>query len=331
MLQKPKCPVIALEEHYWDKELAATPRVSSAIRTSPTGCSIPARSASRRWTRPVSTSRCCRMARRRRRSSPVPDAAAIRRAGQRPARRFRANESRPLRRLRALPTCDPAAAANELERTVTKKDFKGAMIHGLTNGLFLDAEVLADLRARREARRADLPASVDAASGGDGRLLQGLREGLPDGDPRRLGLHGRDRDAGDPPGALRRVRQVPEPQDHPRAPRRDPAVPGLAHRPVAVAARRQAARFRDIFCNHFYITTSGNFSNPALLCCVQEMGIDRIMFAIDWPFVPNQLGTEWVDTSRCARRTRSRSSAATPSGCCVCSDATRLTRPARYQ
>ena len=23
MLSKPKCPVIALEEHYWDKEIAA--------------------------------------------------------------------------------------------------------------------------------------------------------------------------------------------------------------------------------------------------------------------------------------------------------------------
>ena len=76
--------------------------------------------------------------------------------------------------------------------------------------------------------------------------------------------------------------------------------------------------FRDIFCNHFYITTSGNFSNPALLCCVQEMGIDRILFAIDWPFVPNKLGTDWIRTSRCARRTRSSCSAATPSGCCGC-------------
>jgi 2,3-dihydroxybenzoate decarboxylase len=52
--------------------------------------------------------------------------------------------------------------------------------------------------------------------------------------------------------------------------------------------------FRDVFCNHFYITTSGNFSNPALLCCVQELGIDRILFAIDWPFVPNKLGTDWI-------------------------------------
>ena len=24
MLNRPKCPVIALEEHYWDEELAAT-------------------------------------------------------------------------------------------------------------------------------------------------------------------------------------------------------------------------------------------------------------------------------------------------------------------
>src|SRR4029077_19820418 len=37
-----------------------------------------------------------------------------------------------------LPTSDPAAAADELERTVTKHGFKGAMIHGLANGQFLD-------------------------------------------------------------------------------------------------------------------------------------------------------------------------------------------------
>ena len=45
--------------------------------------------------------------------------------------------------------------------------------------------------------------------------------------------------------------------------------------------------FRDIFCKNFYVTTSGFFSNPALLCCVMEMGIDHILFAVDWPFVMN--------------------------------------------
>src|ERR1700722_15270848 len=38
----------------------------------------------------------------------------------------------------ALPSADPKGAADELERTVTKLGFKGAMIHGLTNGLFID-------------------------------------------------------------------------------------------------------------------------------------------------------------------------------------------------
>ena len=54
--------------------------------------------------------------------------------------------------------------------------------------------------------------------------------------------------------------------------------------------------FRDVFCHNFWITTSGNFSNPALLCCVMEMGIDRILFAIDWPFVPNPPGTRWMES-----------------------------------
>jgi 2,3-dihydroxybenzoate decarboxylase len=40
----------------------------------------------------------------------------------------------------ALPTADPAAAAHELERTVVQHGFKGAMIHGLTNGEFLDGK-----------------------------------------------------------------------------------------------------------------------------------------------------------------------------------------------
>src|ERR1700736_364959 len=37
-----------------------------------------------------------------------------------------------------LPTPDPAAAADELERAVTKLGFKGAMIMGLTHGRFMD-------------------------------------------------------------------------------------------------------------------------------------------------------------------------------------------------
>ena len=46
-------------------------------------------------------------------------------------------------------------------------------------------------------------------------------------------------------------------------------------------------RFADYFRDHFYVTTSGNFSQPALQCAIAELGVGRILFAVDWPFQPN--------------------------------------------
>jgi len=54
--------------------------------------------------------------------------------------------------------------------------------------------------------------------------------------------------------------------------------------------------FKDTFLKHFYITTSGHFSTPALLCAMLEMGIDRILFSVDWPFVENEPGMRWMET-----------------------------------
>ena len=54
--------------------------------------------------------------------------------------------------------------------------------------------------------------------------------------------------------------------------------------------------FRDTCCEHFYVTTSGFSSGPALLCCVMEMGIERILFSVDYPFVDNLAGTKWTQT-----------------------------------
>jgi 2,3-dihydroxybenzoate decarboxylase len=53
--------------------------------------------------------------------------------------------------------------------------------------------------------------------------------------------------------------------------------------------------FRGIFSSNFWLTTSGFFSDPALLCCVMEMGVDRILFAVDWPFViDNKPAVQWL-------------------------------------
>jgi 2,3-dihydroxybenzoate decarboxylase len=35
-----------------------------------------------------------------------------------------------------------------------------------------------------------------------------------------------------------------------------------------------------------------------------EMGIDRILFAVDWPFVANKPAVQWMGPFRCAMRTR---------------------------
>ena len=59
---------------------------------------------------------------------------------------------------------------------------------------------------------------------------------------------------------------------------------------------QKPVEFRDIFTAHFSITTSGFFSDPALLLCVQEMGVDRILFAVDYPFEANAPGPQWLAT-----------------------------------
>src|SRR6266487_3926901 len=56
----------------------------------------------------------------------------------------------------------PEAAADELERTVTTLGFKGAMVHGLTNGVFFDDERFWPIFARAQAL--DVPLYVHPAT-----------------------------------------------------------------------------------------------------------------------------------------------------------------------
>lgn len=46
---------------------------------------------------------------------------------------------------------------------------------------------------------------------------------------------------------------------------------------------------RDYFGDQVFITTSGHFSTPALICAMGEIGAQSIMFSIDYPFesIPN--------------------------------------------
>jgi predicted TIM-barrel fold metal-dependent hydrolase len=51
------------------------------------------------------------------------------------------------------------------------------------------------------------------------------------------------------------------------------------------------------FRKHFHLTTSGNYSTPALLNSMMEMGADRVMFSVDWPFESVEEGAAWFDNA----------------------------------
>jgi 2,3-dihydroxybenzoate decarboxylase len=207
----------------------------------------------------------------------------------------------------ALPTPDPKAAADELERTVTRLGFKGAMIHGLTNGLFIDDRRFWPILER--AAKLDVPLymhpsiphpavieayykdyierfptilraawgfTVETATQGIRLILSGVFDEYP-GLKIILGHLGEGL-----PMMLWRINMGFSRDSYQLA--------GATNEALSKAGKS----FRDYFCEHFYITTSGFFSNPALLCCVQELGIDRIMFSVDYPFVENRPGMEWL-------------------------------------
>ncbi|KAJ3998413.1 amidohydrolase 2 [Lentinula boryana] len=49
------------------------------------------------------------------------------------------------------------------------------------------------------------------------------------------------------------------------------------------------------FHTNLYETTSGNFATTLLQFHIKEIGLERIMFSIDYPFVDIPSGTTWVD------------------------------------
>jgi predicted TIM-barrel fold metal-dependent hydrolase len=196
----------------------------------------------------------------------------------------------------ALPTPDPKGAADELERCVTKLGFKGGMIHGLTNGLFIDDKKFWPIFERAQALDVPLymhpavphPAVIEAyykdyakshpmlIRAAWGFTVETATQGI------RLVLSGVF-------NAYPRVKII---LGH-----LGESLPFSLWRIDSAFAREEKSGkgFRDYFCEHFYITTSGNFSNPALLCCVMEMGVDRILFSVDYPFVANQPGVDWME------------------------------------
>jgi predicted TIM-barrel fold metal-dependent hydrolase len=193
-----------------------------------------------------------------------------------------------------LPTPDPGAAADELERAVGKLGFKGAMIMGLTQGRFMDDKQFRPIFERAAALDVPLyvhptsphPAVVDAyfkeypalAVAPLGFTLETLTHTV------RLVVSGLFDEY---PKLKIIVGHLGE------------TMPYLMWRTDYLVAERMSMprSFADYYRECFWLTTSGSFSNAALACAIAEMGADRIMFSVDWPFIPNALGRQWLDAA----------------------------------
>ncbi len=60
-----------------------------------------------------------------------------------------------------------------------------------------------------------------------------------------------------------------------------------------VGLRRPAS---DYLRENFYLTTSGNYHTPSLVGILLELGVDRLMFAADYPFEELEDGACWFET-----------------------------------
>jgi 2,3-dihydroxybenzoate decarboxylase len=191
-----------------------------------------------------------------------------------------------------LPTPDPKAAADELERAVAKLGFRGAMIMGLTQGHFMDHKRFRPIFERavgldvplyihptpphpavQEAYFKEYPVLAVAPLGftletltHTFRLIVG---GLFDEFPTLKIIVGHLGET----------------------------APYLLWRTDNILGERapMPRAFADYYREHFWLTTSGAFSDSALTCAIAEMGSERILFSVDWPFMDNRAGRTWMN------------------------------------
>jgi 2,3-dihydroxybenzoate decarboxylase len=78
---------------------------------------------------------------------------------------------------------------------------------------------------------------------------------------------------------------------------------GWMKEPHRYAAKNGVGHY---FRKHFHLTTSGNFHTPSLVNAITEMGADRLMFSVDWPFEDVGEGCAWFDTAAIGEAERAR-------------------------
>ena len=252
----------------------------------------------RTWTPPESTCRCCRWA------SPATqqlDAAVAvplaRDANDRLAAAVAAHPGR-FAGFATLPTADPAAAAAELDRAVTSLGFKGAMIHGHTRGRFLDDRAYLPILERAAVLDVPIylhptfpaPQVMQAYYGGFDAPVSGALATAGWGWHAETGLHALRMVLGGVFDRFPRLRViVGHMGEH------IPFSLARADERLSPVATHLNRRVGEYFQENFYITTSGYFTDPPLLCALMVLGADRIMFSVDYPYSDNAAGRAFLD------------------------------------
>ncbi len=189
-----------------------------------------------------------------------------------------------------------AAAAKELERGVRTLGFKGAIVNSHTQGEYLDDPKFWDIFAAAEAL--DVPVYIHPNTPSNDMIKPFMARGLDGavfGFAVETGLH-----------ALRLVvsgvfDRFPKLQHRARPPRRRTAVLAVrastsctaraCARAATRASRSSSARPATICSENFYYTTSGMAWTPPIRYVQDVMGMDRLMYAMDYPyqFVPEEV------------------------------------------
>ncbi len=191
----------------------------------------------------------------------------------------------------------PDHAARELERCVTRLGLAGAMLSGTSGGSFLDAprflpvfEAAAQLGVPIYLHPAPPPPTVGAAYYSD----------LPEAVGTMLSIGGWGWHAETGLHTLRLICSGL----FDRLPALQVIIGHMGEGlPYALARSSGAlsgpARLRQNVAEYFHtnvwVTTSGYFTLPPLRCAIDVIGIDRMMFSVDYPFSPNTAGRSLLD------------------------------------
>jgi predicted TIM-barrel fold metal-dependent hydrolase len=193
---------------------------------------------------------------------------------------------------------EPEKATAELDRCIRQLGFKGVMVNGTINGQFLDDPKFTPLLEAAEAL--DVPIYLHPApppkpimdayfSGLPGQLGFALATGGW-GWHVETGLHSLRLMI---TGVFDRFPRLKIIIGH-----MGENLPFSMARAESVFARAATNLKRPVgeyFRDHFYLTTSGYFTNPPFFCMLQVVGVDHIMFSVDYPFSPNAAGRKFLD------------------------------------